>query len=103
MRHWAGRCPLTGITDAALLRASHIKPWAACDSDEERLDPYNGLLLSSLWDAAFDAGLVRFGDDGEIGYAEALRREGRLQLERSVTGRLRLDRLHLPYLAWRRQ
>jgi len=28
MDYWQGRCPLTGITDAALLRASHITPWA---------------------------------------------------------------------------
>ena len=57
MDYWGGRCPLTGITDAALLRASHILPWAEC-SDEQRLDVHNGLLLSALWDAAFDKGLV---------------------------------------------
>ena len=45
-----GRCPLTGITDPALLRASHIVPWAECD-DAQRLDVHNGLLLSALWDA----------------------------------------------------
>ena len=26
----------------------------------------NGLLLSALWDAAFDAGLVSFADDGTV-------------------------------------
>jgi antirestriction protein ArdC len=26
--YWSGRCPMTGITERALLRASHIKPWA---------------------------------------------------------------------------
>jgi predicted restriction endonuclease len=54
---------LTGITDPALLRASHIIPWSGC-SDEQRLDVHNGLLLSALWDAAFDQGLVSFADDG---------------------------------------
>ncbi|MBV9203314.1 MAG: HNH endonuclease [Alphaproteobacteria bacterium] len=63
MDYWGGRCPITGITDPALLRASHIVPWADCD-DERRLDVHNGLLLSALWDAAFDAGLVSFADDG---------------------------------------
>ena len=61
--YWGGRCPLTGITEPALLRASHIVPWADC-ADEQRLDVHNGLLLSSLWDAAFDAGLVSFAEDG---------------------------------------
>ncbi len=55
---------LPGITDLALLRASHIIPWADCETDAERLDVGNGLLLSSLWDAAFDAHLVSFADDG---------------------------------------
>jgi hypothetical protein len=64
--YWGGRCPLTGITDSALLRASHIVPWAECDTDAQRLDVHNGLLLSALWDAAFDAGLVSFADDGTL-------------------------------------
>jgi hypothetical protein len=65
MDYWGGRCPLTGITEPALLRASHIVPWADCE-DEQRLDVHNGLLLSALWDAAFDRGLVGFGDDGTV-------------------------------------
>jgi hypothetical protein len=65
MGYWGGRCPLTGIAKPALLRASHIMPWAECE-DEQRLDVHNGLLLSALWDAAFDKGLVSFGDDGTI-------------------------------------
>ena len=66
MLYWNGACPLTGITDPALLRASHIIPWAECACDAERLDVTNGLLLSSLWDAAFDAHLVSFEDDGAV-------------------------------------
>jgi putative restriction endonuclease len=54
---------LTDITDPALLRASHIVPWSDCN-DEQRLDVHNGLLLSALWDAAFDQELVSFADDG---------------------------------------
>ena len=63
MDYWGGRFPLTGITEPALLRASHIVPWAEC-ADEQRLDVHNGLLLSALWDAAFDKGFVSFADDG---------------------------------------
>ena len=55
MDYWGARCPITSITDPALLRASNIIPWAECD-DAQRLDVHNGLLLSGLWDAAFDAG-----------------------------------------------
>jgi hypothetical protein len=64
--YWGGRCPMSGITDLALLRASHIVPWAECANDAQRLDVHNGLLLSALWDAAFDAGLISFADDGAV-------------------------------------
>jgi hypothetical protein len=66
LEYWNGRCPLTGITDEPLLRASHIVPWSECETDTLRLDVHNGLLLSALWDAAFDSGLVSFADDGTI-------------------------------------
>jgi hypothetical protein len=65
MDYWGGCCPMTGITEPALLRASHIVPWADC-ADAQRLDVYNGLLLSALWDAAFDKGLISFADDGAV-------------------------------------
>lgn len=65
MDYWGGRCPMTGIMEPGLLRASHIVPWADC-TDAQRLDVYNGLLLSALWDAAFDRGLISFADDGTV-------------------------------------
>ncbi len=65
MAYWSGRCPMTGITERGLLRASHIVPRADC-ADAQRLDVYNGLLLSALWDAAFDRGLISFADDGTV-------------------------------------
>ena len=72
MDYWQGRCPLTGITDPALLRASHIVPWSECLDDAQRLDVHNGLLLSALWDAAFDRALVTFDDDGTPAFSSKL-------------------------------
>ena len=63
---------LTGIADNALLRASHIRPWRDCETDDERLDVHNGFLLSALWDAAFDNGLVAFDPDGIPIFSERL-------------------------------
>jgi hypothetical protein len=79
MDYWGGRCPLTDITEPELLRASHIVPWSEC-SDEQRLDVHNGLLLSALWDAAFDKGLVSFADDGTALAAPQLRDAARTVL-----------------------
>jgi hypothetical protein len=88
---WEGRCPLTDIAEPALLRASHIIPWNRCESDAERLNPDNGLLLSALWDAAFDRGLVSFADDGVAVPSSRLSRASLLVLRasgRGVLGRL---------------
>ena len=49
-------CLVTGMTFAPLLRASHIKPWAACENGNERLDPYNGIILAAHIDILFDQG-----------------------------------------------
>jgi hypothetical protein len=101
LAYWQGRCPLTGIGDPALLRASHIKPWRACENDTERLDVHNGLLLSALWDAAFDGGLLTFEDDGTPRFAESLGAEARALLV--CKGSLPLTRRHRAYLAWHRE
>jgi len=72
LRRWKGRCAVTGVDVPELLRASHIKPWAHCTSDAERLDPDNGLLLVANWDAAFDQGLVTFADTGAVVWSARL-------------------------------
>jgi putative restriction endonuclease len=41
----------------------------------------NGLLLSALWDAAFDAGLVSFADDGTLLAAVSLSPAARVALD----------------------
>jgi len=55
------RCCITGLEEPALLVASHILPWS--HSIEQRLNPSNGLCLSSLHDKAFDRGLITFDED----------------------------------------
>ena len=62
---WGNACAVTGITEPALLRASHAKPWADAN-DVERLDPANGFPLLVHLDALFDAGLISFDSDGSM-------------------------------------
>lgn len=52
-------CPFTMIGDDRLLIASHIKPWAA-SNDAEKIDPYNGYILSPMYDKLFDKGFITF-------------------------------------------
>jgi hypothetical protein len=100
MTYWQGRCPLTGVTDNALLRASHIKPWKDCESDGERLDVHNGLLLSALWDAAFDGGLVSFDDAGKPLFSPSLGPDAKALLRWQKP--LPLSEKHREKLAWHR-
>ena len=47
------------------MRASHIKPWSQSD-DKEKLDGFNGLLLSPHVDHLFDKGFITFEDNGNL-------------------------------------
>jgi len=54
-----------------LLVASHIKPWR--DFPNDRLNPRNGLCLSSLHDAAFDSGLITLDAEFKVVLSKRLR------------------------------
>lgn len=100
MEYWNGQCPLTGISDTALLRASHIMPWKDCPSDADRLNVHNGFLLSALWDAAFDRGLVSFNDNGEPVFSAILGEVARGHLR--WTEPINLTDEQKGYLKWHR-
>lgn len=67
---WGG-CAVTGITDARVLIASHVKPWRDA-SNEERLDSHNGLALIPNLDALFDCGLITFDPAGQIRVSDSI-------------------------------
>ncbi|RYH08252.1 HNH endonuclease [Tropicimonas sp. IMCC6043] len=102
MDYWEARCPLTGITDPGLLRASHIVPWSVCESDAQRLDVFNGFLLSALWDAAFDGFLVTFDETGRAVAAPALSKEAALGLNLASAPTVNLTDQHQVPLAYHR-
>lgn len=99
--YWNYKCPLTGISDAALLRASHIIPWKDCPDDFERLNVHNGLLLSALWDAAFDKGYLTFTDDGTPVFSNALSEQARSNLQWSNP--IPMTDEHAGRLKWHRE
>lgn len=101
--YWGGACAVTGLTVTEALRASHAKPWSECGSDTERLDVFNGFLLSANLDALFDRFLISFSDDGLLLSSPALTDTSRAIL--GLNGALRLRWLaeeHRPYLAFHR-
>ncbi len=66
-------CPITQIDNSKLLIAGHIKPWSH-SSNEEKLNPKNGILLSPLFDKLFDmkVGLITFTADKRIRLSKRL-------------------------------
>ncbi len=102
--YWGGACAVTGLALPEVLRASHAKPWADCDTDEERLDVFNGFLLVANLDALFDRGLVTFDAGGELILSGTLSPAQRAELHLDVPLRLRwLAPEHHPYLEWHRE
>lgn len=101
--YWAGSCAVTGIDLPEILRASHAKPWADCDNDEERLDVFNGFLLCANLDALFDRGLISFDAAGQMICSPKLAPQqlSSLQLHAGLALRW-LAPEHGPFLDWHR-
>jgi len=57
------RCCISGQTLPNMLVASHIKPYKACRSSNDRITPENGLCLNVFYDKAFDSGLITVDHD----------------------------------------
>jgi hypothetical protein len=103
LNYWEGTCAVTGINLPEILRASHAKPWAECATDEERLNVFNGLLLSANLDALFDRGLISFAENGNLICSSRLEAHQRLSLHLNANQKLRwVAPAHEPFLSWHR-
>jgi len=99
---WKNNCAVTGCSTVDILRASHIKPWRDSEN-HERLDHYNGLLLTPNLDAAFDSGLISFDNDGSILISEKLSDDQKAIL--GIEDQMNLKRIekdHQKYLEYHR-
>lgn len=103
MDYWGGACAVTGVAIPEVLRASHAKPWAECETDAERLDVFNGFLLSANLDALFDRFLISFDEEGVLLISPALAGVDVQPLGILPGMKLRwVNALHHPYLALHR-
>lgn len=85
--YWNG-CAVTGANFIPLLKASHIKPWRE-SNNKERLDVFNGLLLSPNIDVAFDTGYITFDPQGKIVLSKAITGAPAFQLH--INAKLRIN------------
>ena len=72
LANYSGKCAFSGIDIPDFLVASHIIPWSK--NEKERLNPENGICLSSLYDKAFDKGLIGLKLDYSIIFSERLKK-----------------------------
>ncbi|WP_269913923.1 HNH endonuclease [Acinetobacter sp. HY1485] len=73
------KCIVTGCELPQLLIASHIKPWAV-SNPSEKIDGYNGLLLTPTYDKLFDQGLITFTENQALIYSSKLSKNVQVQL-----------------------
>ena len=73
LSNYMDKCAITGINLPDLLVASHIIPWS--QNEQERLNPENGLCLSSLYDKAFDKGLLAINLNYKVILSKKLKEE----------------------------
>ena len=99
VEYWRG-CAVTRYRGTRLLVASHIKPWRLA-GHQERLDPFNGLLLVPNLDKAFDLGYIGFERSGKICISTELEEPAVLGVHSSL--KVRLEERHQSYLAVHRE
>lgn len=96
---WGG-CSIKGSTTKELLIASHINPWSE-SSNDDRLNPYNGLLLIANLDKALDSGLISFKTTGEIMISPLFKDFRLAAVDEKM--KLKLKPKHQPFLDYHRQ
>jgi putative restriction endonuclease len=88
------KCAITGIDLPDLLVASHIVPWS--QNEVERLNPENGICLSSLYDRAYDKGLIGITEKYQIILSTELKSKEKKEFYPSTFGNLGLITLQIP-------
>ena len=97
--YWQG-CSLTQYKKLPFLVASHIKPWRSSDH-QERLNPYNGLLLLPNLDKAFDLGFISFKDKGQLVISNVLEDHNLLGITDDMA--IKLMPQHQDFMAYHRE
>ena len=97
--HWQG-CALTGFGNTRLLVASHIKPWKS-SNNQERLDPFNGLLLLPNLDKVFDLGYITFAASGGVMISKELENAALLGVKPGMV--IRIGDGHREYMEYHRE
>lgn len=102
LKYWEHKCAVTGLLITSLLKASHIKPWKNSNNDE-RLDHFNGILLTDPLDSLFDKGYISFDDEGDILICEEIKLYSNIFNIHQDLKLSKIDFKHKKYLAEHRK
>lgn len=91
---YESRCCMTGLSEPRLLIASHIVPWSK--DPHNRLNPGNGLCLSTLHDKAYDCGLITVTPDFIIRVSPQLQAQAAVPLAKDYLFGLEGTAIRLP-------
>ena len=75
LNNFDSKCAICSINIPEMLRASHIVPWSK--NEQDRVNPENGLCLSSLYDDAFDKGFIGVNTEYKIILADKLKKRNK--------------------------
>lgn len=99
---WKSECPLCGIAIRDVLKATPAKPWKD-SSDEERLDPFNGVLLCANHSALYTAGYIAFTGGGRLHISSQISPQDYDAYRLKKNTKIGVSPEHAPYLRWHKR
>ncbi|WP_277584427.1 HNH endonuclease [Psychrobacillus antarcticus] len=96
---WENKCALCDIELPILLQASHSKPWKD-STHNERVDPYNGLLLCRNHDALYYKGYIAFDGQGRLHISSSIPEDDYLIYNIYPKKKVARHEEHKPYFKW---
>lgn len=99
---WAHQCTICTIDLPIVLQASRAKPWKDCTSDE-RIDPYNGMLLCANHAILYKKGYIAFDGQGRIHIATDISEEDYEKF--GIHSKMKIARTerNKPYFKWHKR
>ena len=95
LTNYHNKCAISGIDISDLLVASHIVPWST--NIKERLNPENGICLSSLYDKSFDKGYIGISTNYEVLISKPLAKYSPKDYYKRFFSHLKGGKIQLPH------
>ncbi|MCM3214036.1 HNH endonuclease [Niallia taxi] len=102
MSLWGCKCALCDIDLPELLKASRSKPWKD-STNEERNDPYNGILLCSNHDALYENGKIAFDGQGRLHISPEINEEDYQKYCLLTKKKIKLNQDNKVYFKWHKR